>query len=568
MEQASLKKSRIRKACDSCNIKRTKCNGEQPCSHCSQVKLGCTYLREEKKRGRASEKYPKKIKRRKRKQFSASEQSKDVHPLPAFVNNAVYPANVSYLYRSRREILTPIAADLDTMGVPITIAEELFGYYFADWPFPPSRVFSILRPNMVMTGRRTLSPTLILTVLLAGVLTIDHIFFGDSRRAQVTKTLYQLIQHRLPQDPKHFTYDDMVCTLHIGYFMPWISYPMDALRWWNNTCISMKRLVKTTCSTDEEMKEEERRAWLSVYILDRLTSFTFNKPAVTSDEEFKNLIIPCDEIFWLQSNSKPLPAELDSNRPVWSEYHGFSPGIYGWFLPLARILGLMLDRMRNNGTADALDKINVLLEMNNKHVLVAENYVKGKPVIPGSNMERVQIDVLYAKFSSLSMEFMKHFMVDPAKELGTIISNFDSDIHEDEYRILVRSVEVLEELLKHDSDMRRYPFSFSVFVFGIGYAVFLILNNMEREDAGMSTKKINKLKYLTNVLVRAMEIILVSFPVAFIRTLRNMLLMSLQDCEKLILLTDHFAQFKLNAKQRKESLMAYNWLPDSHGLVP
>ncbi|ODQ81017.1 hypothetical protein BABINDRAFT_165741 [Babjeviella inositovora NRRL Y-12698] len=52
-------KRRTRKACDLCNIKRTKCGGGDPCTNCSRTDLECTYNRVERKRGRASERYPK-----------------------------------------------------------------------------------------------------------------------------------------------------------------------------------------------------------------------------------------------------------------------------------------------------------------------------------------------------------------------------------------------------------------------------------------------------------------------------------------------------------------------------
>ncbi|KAJ5654229.1 Xylanolytic transcriptional activator xlnR [Penicillium lividum] len=47
---------RISRACDQCNQLRTKCDGQQPCSHCTEFGLSCEYARERKKRGKASKK--------------------------------------------------------------------------------------------------------------------------------------------------------------------------------------------------------------------------------------------------------------------------------------------------------------------------------------------------------------------------------------------------------------------------------------------------------------------------------------------------------------------------------
>ncbi|WYZ46037.1 hypothetical protein EsH8_IX_000262 [Colletotrichum jinshuiense] len=47
---------RISRACDQCNQLRTKCDGQNPCAHCVEFGLGCEYIRERKKRGKASRK--------------------------------------------------------------------------------------------------------------------------------------------------------------------------------------------------------------------------------------------------------------------------------------------------------------------------------------------------------------------------------------------------------------------------------------------------------------------------------------------------------------------------------
>ncbi|MCJ1277551.1 hypothetical protein MMC21_005364 [Puttea exsequens] len=49
-------KRRISRACDQCNQLRTKCDGRSPCAHCMDFGLSCEYVRERKKRGKASRK--------------------------------------------------------------------------------------------------------------------------------------------------------------------------------------------------------------------------------------------------------------------------------------------------------------------------------------------------------------------------------------------------------------------------------------------------------------------------------------------------------------------------------
>lgn len=49
-------KRRISRACDQCNQLRTRCDGQEPCAHCSEFGLSCEYMRERKKRGKTSRK--------------------------------------------------------------------------------------------------------------------------------------------------------------------------------------------------------------------------------------------------------------------------------------------------------------------------------------------------------------------------------------------------------------------------------------------------------------------------------------------------------------------------------
>lgn len=47
---------RISRACDQCNQLRTRCDGRNPCAHCTEIGLQCDYVRAHKKRGRAPKK--------------------------------------------------------------------------------------------------------------------------------------------------------------------------------------------------------------------------------------------------------------------------------------------------------------------------------------------------------------------------------------------------------------------------------------------------------------------------------------------------------------------------------
>ncbi|GMF75455.1 unnamed protein product [[Candida] boidinii] len=85
----SKKQRRTKRACDLCNRKRTKCDGAFPtCNKCSRSNSACSYLRQKKRRGRASEKYPKIIIRRK--PTKRQRVSDNLNIIPCGNNNSNY----------------------------------------------------------------------------------------------------------------------------------------------------------------------------------------------------------------------------------------------------------------------------------------------------------------------------------------------------------------------------------------------------------------------------------------------------------------------------------------------
>lgn len=612
------------------------------------MNLTCTYLRKEKKRGRASDKYPKDIKKRKSKGASSTGSSAPLvqnnvgdtqstpdkwsdnnvtksagnTPLSHLADNvrftnyrpvdvvssvphsiehrpqraplvpqvplpqpiispepittpALSPMGISQLLSSIGSIMNPvypvtpaadtsryplmltIENDLRTLGIPLTVADELLEFYFGENDRPCTNVFSILRPSAVLSGKRPLHPTLLLTILTASTMHIDHWFFLGSRRKITYQMMYHMIQDRLPRDPYRLSYDELIAVIHVCYFQPWLSYPKDSVQWWRLACDTVRILMRQPpLSPDEEFKEEQLRAWWAVYILDRITSFSFNMPLLMEDTELFEVYMPCDELFWIKSADAPIAPEMDSNRRRFVDYnHDVARGIYGWFLPLAGLMAKLDEYKRAQSSPRQLQSIIFAQHGILQHkILEMEKSFEGQTLLPNSDAESFMIDLLYAKYINLAIGFITQYIHSHA-----IISEFEDDMANDGYERLVSCVEVLEQILKLEPEMKRYPFLAGSFLFTTGYAVLQIINDVDHAHP----TRINKFKYLVNTLVCVFEAVFIQFPAEFMRTLRNLLVRSLQDCEKLILLTDHMEQFKINAQKRKQALSAYSWLPET-----
>lgn len=601
----ALKKARIRKACDSCNVKRTKCDGNHPCAHCIQVKIECTYLRQEKRRGRASEKYPKDIKKRKFKTSPKSETSEhssststsgfigvgipSKKPDASLITHRNHSSNRTMftppqisptdsdhsipkdfeLGVTKYPILETIRDDLIVIGLPYHVADDLFEFYFDEFYPPASKVYSILRHCTMLESKRITQPNLLLAILLASAVQIDNRFFAGSTRAYVSKKMYQLIQEKLPTNSKYATLDDFIVVVHLGFFMPWLSYPIDSVYWWEfgyELGVELK-LHKDDPSDSEEVKEEKRRAWWGLYILDRLTAICFNKEIVVQDDECSGIYLPGDESQWVHF-TEPITqsADLDPSRVKGVKFDKVSDGIYGWFLPLGKIMGVFTQYKSLCRTGiDDKRKLNLkgqLISFANQNLdAISKNELEVFTVGCPHKEKSYSLDMCYAKYINLVLGFILEDI-----EGWEVMGDIENTSSEAQYQRLAHCIQVLEEILKLDEDLHRYPFLVSFFLFLLGVSILSILNDISSADHTNITK-INRFKYYVKVLVRGMEAVMITFPSDFLKMVRNQLIWSIKDCENLILLTDYIEKFKENADKRKEALRAYSWASGGRGIA-
>ncbi|KAJ5787640.1 hypothetical protein N7457_002630 [Penicillium paradoxum] len=112
----------------------------------------------------------------------------------------------------------------------------------------------------------------------------------------------------------------------------------------------------------EEHREERRRTWWLLYIMDRHLALCYNRPLALLDAESEDLLLPLDESSWqsglIHSNSpRPdgpqCPRSGDQNkRRTFPNFICHDHSILGFFLPLMTITGELIDlnQARNHPT--------------------------------------------------------------------------------------------------------------------------------------------------------------------------------------------------------------------------
>ncbi|KAL4884474.1 fungal-specific transcription factor domain-containing protein [Aspergillus karnatakaensis] len=103
----------------------------------------------------------------------------------------------------------------------------------------------------------------------------------------------------------------------------------------------------------EEHREERRRTWWLLYIMDRHLALCYNRPLALLDAESEDLLLPLDEGSWQSGNihsNSPKPdgpqclISADKNkRRLFPNFICHDHSVFGFFLPLMTITGELID---------------------------------------------------------------------------------------------------------------------------------------------------------------------------------------------------------------------------------
>jgi hypothetical protein len=179
------------------------------------------------------------------------------------------------------------------------------------------------------------------------------------------------------------TLDDVITYIHLATVVSASEYKGASIRWWN-AAWSLARELKLSRElpqnapsmqphrnndldadgeAEEEMggpgmiceeeREERRRIWWLVYIVDRHLALCYNRPLFLLDIECEGLLQPMDDTAWQNGDFYPYstdpnvlasdPTGGQSLRPKGPTFECTGHSIFGYFLPLMTILGEIVD---------------------------------------------------------------------------------------------------------------------------------------------------------------------------------------------------------------------------------
>lgn len=160
--------------------------------------------------------------------------------------------------------------------------------------------------------------------------------------------------------------DDVATYLNLGVVTSASEYKAASLRWWNAAWslareLKLGREIPTNSSKErnghtnengdvevgtpaaalvEEMKEERRRLWWLLYMVDRHLGLCYNRPLAMLDNECEDLFQPVPDTVW---QAGEFYTGHQGPRSKGLNFQCTSHDVFGFFLPLMTILGDIVD---------------------------------------------------------------------------------------------------------------------------------------------------------------------------------------------------------------------------------
>lgn len=515
----------------------------------------------------------------------------------------------------RFAVLIPLLPRLKALGLPGNVASDMLMYYFSSQVCPSCKVSSILRKKSVLTlvdpeqemdrqpsPVRQCLPLLVLLMLTAACFDINHFFMTGHKRRFFFAKLMAAIELHLTFDPHNEdqilngTFDDVITCTHVICFLPLLGNPALAHLWLRRAAhlakqLEINREVLTTDVT-EEYREERRRCWWTLYILDKHLGIALNTQSVIYDQDSTELYHPCQDQIYDDINTGilPSPYEQDLTRPKGIQFTIIGPGVFGWMLPLYMIVSALLYyktyilKQRKLLADSATDSPKSDLEQRHENSQGYSETFKQKlqdhlAVYEANLPSLLQYSIAdhsYAEAvcSILSYTLTKDVYYWEPKGLFAEDLDFDKAL---EWRC--RYSEAFVRVLNNDSDMRGYPLLIRLYLFFASVDVINLLGGIDKEivryrkmpraserSADALTKLCHTVKRLVSIIVRCVESCMVTLPVDYLRVVRNCLMEAMRDMDYLLIMKGYGTQFEINRENRRKLLSVYSFVVNGQGV--
>jgi hypothetical protein len=344
----------------------------------------------------------------------------------------------------------------------------------------------------------------------------------------------------------------------------------------------------------EEHREERRRTWWLLYIMDRHLALCYNRPLALLDAECEDLLLPLEEGPWqagdVHSNS-PNPAgpqcltlREKNKRRVFPDFACNDHSVFGFFLPLMTITGelINLNQARNHpmlGTrlqgkeawdvqvSEVLRQLDVykttLQTFSSATAGLAESIQQPQPVVdqqPSINNDpcyhswHTQTVVAYASYVVHVLHILLMGKWDPVslledKDFWTSSPTFASTISH-----ALEAASALEQILHFDPDISFMPYFFGIQLLQGSFLLLLIVERLQKE-AGEGILK------ACEVVIRATESCVVTLNTEYQRNFRQVMRSAVAQAR------GRPVNHSEIRNRRKAVLALYRWTRNGTGLA-
>lgn len=495
-------------------------------------------------------------------------------------------------------VLKPIIKEINY--IPSILTAEFMEVYFSNTIYS---VAPILRRYSMLCydSPRKCSPALLYSILYVSAHASNHPIMTSGSQYKpmlIAKLLESTMAYLQPMrdDLSHsrdVDLDDVIAYINIGIVENASDFEPSSMKWWSMavTLARSLKLNKEIPAIPEEAREERRRTWWSLFMVDRHLSLCFNRPCMILDSECLEIFFPISKDLWdsgtvippgnqnnqnkndrqhqnqnqgqshMQFPERLAPPEEDRNRRRGLQCTVVEAGLFGMYLPLMTLLGGILELhffelspMFSNRDGAVIQT----LRDSYRHRLKAFQYsLEEYYAVTDPN------DTYYAAWGEYCECVLQVLYIllegywDPTDMLDDIDvllndSRFDSCLHNS-----IAASRHVDKILRLDPDLQLVPFFFGIQLLLAGFIPFCM---SERYGSHTSTD----VAQACELFVRAHEVSLATLSTQYQVNFRSLLHGVIRDMKH----TTVSVNDRIVSTNRRRVLMSmYRWNPGGTGLA-
>lgn len=456
-------------------------------------------------------------------------------------------------------ILEPLAGTLTFMHPQLVSA--LMESYFSDTVYG---VAPIVRKSSLLSSRnpRHCTPALLYSYLLVSAYATNHplIRATPTTRETIIAKLTDLvtssvlpIRHSLEEG----CLDDVITYIHLGIVESASEFKGASMRWWHAAwgLARILRLNSENPSLDEERREEQRRTFWLLFLVDRHLALCYNRPLFLSESECKDLYLPISEQKW--SGSEELtPAESDVSRLKGPLYQINGVGLFGMYLPLMTVLGGIIELRFLQLSKSLVSDFEVLELLRNSYEPKINKLEESIEKLPsGNNDIRLRAWKDYCRCLVHIFHILLRGFWDPIDLLDSVGMLINDSTFDSCARHSISAAKCIEKILISDPELRLIPYFFGIQLLQAGFLLLCMADRLE---------------YSTNVeiraacenIIRAHEVCIATMNTEYQRNFRQILRGTINSS-----IPGMETDLEESRKQRREILGLYRWNEGGTGLA-